>query len=160
MSIPPLEYIAEVRDILANVAQTYVGAEHLTDTMSPPRYTWIPSGESWSSDWPSDDRIMGALDTAFVVHVYGSTYEHAWRMRHALLTALRMAAHGTFLIGPADWPPRDKGMKGCVVLQTVHVTIPIPVQALPTTPGGAIEDEEPLTGQAAHVSGMTQSFIP
>jgi hypothetical protein len=155
---PPLDYIAEVAALLSTCGVTKVGAEFISDNKAPHQYTWIPVGEVWSGDSPADPSNMGAFDTSFVVHVYGKDYVSTWRMRHALLTALRHTAQGFFTVGGAEWPVRDKGTSGCVCLQTVSVRIPIPAQAYPTTLGDEIADEEPLTAQATSIGSLTSTF--
>jgi hypothetical protein len=153
------DYFAEVAGLLAKCGPSFFGSEHLTDAMAPPRYTWILASEAWSPDAPKDPATtLGAFDTTFVLHVYGRSFDHAYRLRQALLTALRTSALGTFSVGGAEHPLRDKGAKGYVILQTVSVRIPIPVQSLPELLGADIVDFEPLTAQATTVGSVTPSF--
>lgn len=155
---PPVEYFTAISALLTTCGASFLGSEHLTDAMSPPRYTWVPAAEAWSPDAPRDFAMMGAFDTTFVIHVYGNDFVHTWRLRHALLTALRTSSCGTFSIGNAEWPLRDKGAKGQVCLQTISIRIPIPAQAYPATLGATIVDDEPLTAQADEVGTVTPSF--
>lgn len=157
----PLDYIAEISTLLATCAPTFIGAEHLTDTMRFPRYTWIPVREDESTDHPRDENCLGAYKMTWVVHVYGRDFLHAYRLRGALLTALCDAAQGTFDTGGCDWPRRDKGQDGTVCLQTVSITIPLWVQEYPETydaSGTGIVDVQPSTANATRIAGITPTF--
>jgi hypothetical protein len=153
------DYYGEISGLLGACGPSFFGSEHLTDAMNAPRYTWILASEAWNPDAPKDPATtLGSFDTTFVVHTFGKNFEHAYRLRQALLTALRASALGTFSIGGAEHPLRDKGAKSYVILQTVSVRIPIPVQAYPSLLGGDIVDFEPVVGQADHVGSVTPSF--
>lgn len=163
MPTPPTlainDYFDELAGLLSKCGLSYLGSEHLTDAMTWPRYTFVLASESWSPDYPVDpETTMGSMLSTFVIHVYGKDFTHAYRLRQALLTALRQSALGSYNIGSAEWPLRDKAAKGVVVLQTVSIVVPIPIQDFPSALGDEIVDHEPVTAKATSVGAVPSTF--
>lgn len=89
-----------------------VGAEYVDQSDKPPRYVWVPTDDDFA---PSTDKVAfnpKPLRTAWEgvrVHVWGSSYAHAWALRHALVRAVYRAAVGAFRVGGGSWVPAPPG---------------------------------------------------
>lgn len=159
----PLDYYESIKALLATTAPTFFGAEHTSDAGRWPRYTWVPVSESASTNHPRHPNCLGAYKFVFAVHVYGTDFSHAYRMRNALLTALYEVAQGTCSADSCVWQQTYKGKDGVVCVQTVTITIPVWAQEYPETfdaSGSGIVDDEPSTSQADHIASLTPSFEP
>ena len=126
MLAPPLHFCAEVGQRLSIVAPSFVGRRFLLQQDAPPRFVWTLTGEVGSGPWRPGlaPRVLHKDEWAFDVHCWGVDLEQAYRLRQALVTALRdMAAGASFLLGRTAAPLGDESWLALGEVLVVSVTV-------------------------------------
>jgi len=168
MDAAPQNLIDSIATALETCGETKFGAEWLTENGAPPRYVWVPITDEYrppsifeapESDEGLVEETLGCFSTTFVVHCWGHDYAQAFRMRAALITALRsVVGSGNYGVGGAQWINGGPSRFGWAVLQTLTILTPILEQTTPATLGDDIADARTPTAQATTVAAIRADF--
>ncbi len=163
MTSAPTDRIDEIGALLVNCGSTKFGSNNLSNNDSPPRYVWIPTDDDYESEASVEFGalelgLQGAFAQQFTVEVWGTDYATTWRLRAALITAIRQVMARAYRIGGAEWINGGPDQRGWKCLQIVTLFIPLLDQDLPEQPGGAITDSGTLTARATSVLRVTTHF--
>lgn len=134
------EIVAHVRANTDAFGPTVLGANTLARNMSPRRWAWVPTSETYEATEGSQGSIATRLVTV-AIHSWGTDETEAQYMQAAVLTAIKAAVGARAKATTGQWIPREEGHRGAVFVTSVVIKLQVPKVALPLEPGAIVEPE-------------------